>query len=115
MKKVVLFILTLILLLPPMQVHADVVIYEEATHHFEDVIHQDEGHIDSHHKNDTHEDKHTEHHHHCIDFSLSSVFIPTTSFQLTFPVKYYNKQLILYTLGDYNSPLSDIFQPPKNY
>lgn len=113
MKQLVTLLLMIIIMLPPIQVHADIVIYEEANNHVEDILVED-NHSDEHHKNDTEDEKNTEHHHHCLDISTATFFIQNTFF-IQLPQIYVsvNNSNFFYKNTSYSSYLEGIFQPPR--
>ena len=109
MKKALIILLTSLLLLPPMEAHTDVVIYDSFTEH----VDIDDSHEDIHHQNDSESDKDTEHHHHCSVISFSAEFIPIDTYFKIFSL-FIVKQAINYYQNKYSfSYLKGVFQPPK--
>lgn len=102
-------ILVLLLLAPPLQAHNDIVVYENVENHYD----IDQNHEDIHHKNDSHNEKETEHHHHCTVVSLSLEFIPTIYNFEFLPLIIAKEEINFYQYIRYNSFLATIFQPPK--
>lgn len=114
MKRIGLFIITLMILLPPIQVHGDIIVYEEAYHHIEGAFEEAEEHSDMHHDNDTDEDKHTKHHHHCVDIAVYNVYLHNrTIINLDTIDTKTKQQLGVYKIANYTSYLEGVFQPPK--
>ena len=112
LKNISIIILTLLLFVPPVQAHADAIIFEDdLTEAHIDVI--DITHHDSHHENDTEEEKSKEHHHHCISLGLSNAII-AKEFNYLFvkPLQVKKKILFRKHLNASNF-LDKLFQPPR--
>lgn len=94
-----------------MQIHNDIVAYNDG---IENHIDFDDNHEKEHHKNDTEDEKNREHHHHCSSVNLVNVFIPIKN-QLNFRTfSQEKKEIIYYKFSIYSSYLDTVFQPPKN-
>lgn len=111
MKHLIIYILTFLLISPPLLAHNDVIIYEDDIEQHIDVDHE---HEEEHHQNDNDEDKNKEHHHHCsIEFSsILAISFPLNQLQIV--VASSEKTLISFYQSIYNSSYLDgIFQPPR--
>ena len=112
MKKSIIILLTLLLIVPPLEAHVDAIVFESETEvHVEsfNTLHQDE-----HHENDTEEEKNKEHHHHCNVITITADFIPTDySYNIPIFLEVRNR-INFYRNTYYNSYFSAIFQPPKS-
>ncbi len=62
MKKIITYIVAILLMTPPQLVHNDTIVYTDVETH---LCSANNAHEDFHHKNDTEHDKKTKHHHHC--------------------------------------------------
>lgn len=114
LKNISIIILTFLLLAPPVQAHADAIIFNENIeshlHHLQIL---NGAHLESHHKNDTEEDKNKEHHHHCISLGISSAII-TAEFKYQFkkPLQI-QKKIHFHKVLNTASFLDELFQPPR--
>ena len=61
MKELSIFIFVLLMFVPPVQAHADAVIFTDILDSYPEVINND--HEEEHHQNDSDDNKNTEHHH----------------------------------------------------
>lgn len=110
MKHVLIYIVSILLMSPPILAHNDVVVYNDVLEH----IDIDEEHEKLHHKNDSEHDKNTEHHHHCsMEFSsVLAISFPVSQFQILSITS--ESSLITYYQVIYNfSYLDGVFQPPR--
>jgi hypothetical protein len=78
---------------PPVQAHADAVIWGDTLDNHTEII--DNDHQEEHHQNDSEENKNTKHHHHCTTQSTISSFI-TNEFQFHFYKSTTEKNVILF-------------------
>lgn len=113
MKNISIVILTLLLFVPPVQAHADAMIFDDGNVIEFHVDTMDEAHSNTHHQNDTDEEKNTEHHHHCISLGISNAII-TTEFKFQF-IKYFQvkKKIHFHKVLNTASFLDELFQPPR--
>ncbi|NVK52069.1 MAG: hypothetical protein HWD85_03980 [Flavobacteriaceae bacterium] len=111
MKKISIILLTILLIVPPLQAHTDAIVFaNEVETHVDEI---DDMHHNEHHQNDTEEEKNKEHHHHCNVITVTADFIPT-DYSYNIPVFLEVRNPInFYQNTYYNSYLSAIFQPPK--
>ena len=113
MKNISIIILILLLFVPPVQAHADAIIFNDGDVTETHIDTMDEEHSNTHHQNDTEEEKNTEHHHHCISLGISSAII-TADFKFQF-IKYFQvkKKIHFHKVLNTASFLDELFQPPK--
>ncbi len=72
MKQFVVYIITLLLMMPPPALHKDSIVYDQNVK-----AHLEKAHENFHHKNDTEQDKTKKHHHHCsVELSVLTVDLP---------------------------------------
>lgn len=111
LKKIILIILTLLLLVPPVQAHADTIVFESTSEvHFNSL---EKGHHQKHHQHDTEEERNTDHHHHCTIVGVSSAIItPNFSFQFV-RFSQARKRIHFYKELNTSSFLDELFQPPQ--
>ncbi|WP_411030003.1 hypothetical protein [Spongiimicrobium sp. 3-5] len=111
MKHIGIFILTLVLLLPPLQVHADVVVYEKAEpHHF---LSDTPTHTQNHTGDKGHDNK-SEHHHHCMDIHITGAFLKSVAVsERPKAILDKAKRCNFYEATYCSSYLDEVFQPPK--
>lgn len=110
MKNLIIFILSLLLMSPPVLAHSDVVVYENVEHCFEtDKVHQEH-----HHQNNCDDEKDTEHHHHCsLELLALTVFKGDEQFFEIKEFKVKNTRTNFYQTIYYSSYLNGVFQPPR--
>ncbi|CAM1365081.1 conserved exported protein of unknown function [Tenacibaculum soleae] len=113
MKNISIIILTLLLLVPPVQAHTDAIIFNDDNVPKVHVNTMDKAHSERHHQNDTEEEKNTEHHHHCISLGISSAII-ISEFKFQF-VKYFQvkKKIHFYKVLNASNFLDELLQPPQ--
>jgi hypothetical protein len=112
LKQFGIFIFVLLMFVPPVQAHADAVIFSDTLARETEVLGTD--HQKEHHKNDTEEDKNTEHHHHCTSLGFSSALIyPFVSYaneigniQEQKPIHFHQKSFI-------SNYLETLIKPPQ--
>ncbi len=110
MKNISIILLTLLLIVPPLQAHSDAIVFEKDVHI--ESLHN--SHQNTHHENDTEEEKSKEHHHHCTVVTVSAEFIPIDYSYSILIFSEVNKTTNFYQTTYYNSYLSAIFQPPRS-
>lgn len=104
----------MMILLPPIQVHGDIIVYEDAYHHIEGAFEEMEDHSDMHHGEDTDKEKHTKHHHHCVDIAVYTVYLHhKETIDLKTTDTKTKEELDLYKITNYTSYLEGVFQPPQ--
>lgn len=104
--------MSIILLVPPVQAHVDVVVYD--SHDIEAHMHDlDDYHQDHHHEHDSEDDKNTEHHHHCSEISFANAML-SSQFNYEFIQLPEVRTSIVSYESLYNSGyLDNLFQPPR--
>lgn len=109
MKQFVVYIITLLLMMPPPALHKDSIVYDQNVK-----AHLEKAHENFHHKNDTEQDKTKKHHHHCsVELSVLTVDLPikTVSKIAFFEIK---KSKINYYKPFYRTSfIGGVFHPPK--
>ncbi len=107
-------ILSIVLLVPPVQAHADIIVLDAIENHIEDsTSHIDDAHQQQHHQHDSEEDQDTEHHHHCTTLGFSSAII-TSTFKYSFLPTLEERQPIFFHKNLHGkSYLDRLFQPPR--
>lgn len=112
MKNFIVIICALLLLVPPVQAHADAIVFDtdETEKHLDTI---EDNHHDEHHQNDSEEEKNTNHHHHCTMLGFSYALItPINTFTLVELSK--TKKTIVYQKFLHTSNhLDRLFQPPR--
>ena len=112
MKKIIVIICALLLVVPPVQAHADAIflVTDETEIHIDDST---DKHQDEHHQNDSEDEKNTNHHHHCTMLGFSfAVISPTNTFTLVeFPKT--KKTIIFHKSLHTSNHLDRLFQPPR--
>lgn len=110
MKNIVIILFTLLLVVPPVQAHNDVVVFTNVDLHTD----MDEAHEEIHHKNDSHDEKEKDHHHHCTVITLTLEFVSVLDYDFSFvPIVKPKEKINFYQHTSYNSYLESIFQPPR--
>jgi hypothetical protein len=113
LKELSVFLLILLMFVPPVQVHLDAVIFTDTVeNHHVDVL--GDSHEDDHHKSDTEDNKNSKHHHHCTSLGFSSAIISPFSAccnlkgvtQVKKPNHYYQKSLV-------SNYLETLLEPPQ--
>ncbi len=113
MKQFGIFIFVLLMLVPPVQAHADAVIFgntlENHAQEELDIEHQEE-----HHQNDSEEHKNTEHHHHCTSLGFSSALIsPLISYCNLIGATQEKKPIHFYQKSFSDNFLDTLIEPPQ--
>lgn len=112
MKKIVLIILAIVLVVPPMQAHIDVVVFD----HHDVEAHTDglnDEHQQHHHEHDSDDEKNKEHHHHCSEISFANAML-FSQFSYEFIQLPEVRTFIISYESLYNSSyLDNLFQPPR--
>lgn len=112
MKNCITFLLILLLIVPPLQAHTDIVIENVSSElHIDSSI--ENSHQDEHHKNDSKEEKETEHHHHCSVVSSSTIFIKEETSIGFFNIFIHKEKPDFYKNLYASNFLESLFQPPK--
>lgn len=108
--KFITIILSILILQAPLQLHVDVIAFDDAnTHHKVDTTNFNE----DHHQQDNDSERNSEHHHHCVDLSVSHSFTPS-NFNCTFASIFIEKKAIISHKNLHGkSCLDSIFQPPQ--
>lgn len=99
------------MMMPPVLVHNDIVVYENIEHSLE----LDEIHNQEHHQNNCDDEKKdTEHHHHCsLELLALTVFKGDEQFFEIKEFKVKNTLINFYQTIYYSSYLDGVFQPPR--
>ncbi len=108
-KKLFIYIATILLMMPPQMVHNDTIVYDNVEEH----LHSETTHDDFHHKNDSEHDKKTKHHHHCTVeiFTLTAYINETISTPEVLMI--YKKTDINYSKALHTSAfIGSLFRPP---
>lgn len=113
LKNILIILISFLLLAPPMQAHTDVVIYNYAIENHSEIVNN--MHDNDQHKNDSENDKDLEHHHHCNNIVLHSVFIPSVNQLSIIDYSSVKEKSTFYQNLNYSSYISKIFQPPKYF
>lgn len=111
MKNILIALISFLLLVPLMQAHTDVVIYNDVVENHSEI--DTNLHDNDQHKNDSEDDKDLDHHHHCNNSVLHNVFIPSAN-QLNF-INYFSEKenCTFYQNPNYSCYVLKVFQPPK--
>ena len=111
LKNSLFALIVFLVLVPPMQVHTDVLVYNDAVeNHLESV---NKVHGNALHKNDSEDDKDIEHHHHCNNIEFHNVYIPAANQLSITDYRTVKENVTFYQSLHYFSYLSKVFQPPK--
>jgi len=113
LKQFGIFIFVLLMLVPPVQAHADAVIFGDMLDsHTEEVL--DNDHQEEHHQNDSEENKNTEHHHHCTSLGFSSALIsPLVSYVNILENTQEKKAIHFYQKSFVSNYLDTLIEPPR--
>jgi hypothetical protein len=112
LKQFSIFIFVLLLLVPPVQAHADAIVFDiDVTEiHIDDV---EGNHEDEHHQNDSEDEKNTNHHHHCTMLGFSyAVISPINTFTLVGLAKT-DKAIIFHKSLHTSNHLDTLIEPPR--
>lgn len=112
MKHFGIFIFVLLMLVPPVQAHADAVIFGDPLESHTEVL--DNDHQEEHHQNDSEEHKNTEHHHHCTSLGFSSALISPFVTYLSILGSIQEKKAIhFYQKSFVSNYLDTLIEPPQ--
>jgi len=98
---------------PPVQVHADAIIFSETMeNHAPDIL--DDHHQEEHHNNDIEDHENSKHHHHCTSLGFSSAIILSFNTfndligitEVKKPIHYYQKSFV-------SNYLDTLIEPPQ--
>jgi len=111
LKNFCIILLTLLLIVPPVQAHTDAVVFVDETEAHFDALNEEHQH--EHHQNDTEEEKNKEHHHHCTMVNLTAEFVPVEYFFEIIPFFEIRETIGFYQIPYNFSFLNGVFQPPR--
>ncbi len=112
MKQFGVFIFVLLMLVPPVQAHADAVIFGDTLDSHTELV--DLEHQEEHHQNDSEENKNTEHHHHCTSLGFSSALIsPLVSCVSILENTQEKKAIHFYQKSFVSNYLDTLIEPPQ--
>lgn len=112
MKELSIFIFVLLMFVPPVQAHADAVIFTDILDSHPEVINND--HEEEHHQNDSDDNKNTEHHHHCTSLGFSSALIsPLATYSNLVGVIQEKKSIHFYNKMNSSSIIDIPEEPPR--
>ncbi len=97
-----------------MQTHLDVISFDDITTHNEDASNNfNDNHQIKQHQNDSEDDKNSDHHHHCVDLTISTIFVPANN-NYSFAIIPQEKKAIFFhkTLHE-KKYLKSLLQPPQ--
>jgi hypothetical protein len=102
---------------PPVQAHADAVIFSDTHDNHTEVLdndHQEDHHQEDHHQNDSEENKNTKHHHHCTSLGFSSALIsPLATYSNVVRVVQEKTQIHFYQKNFLSNYLDTLIEPPQ--
>lgn len=112
--KIIVVILSFLILAPQAGTHIDIIAFDDIElHHQNDLNNFSDNHQIEHHQNDSDDEKDSEHHHHCIDLSVSTVFVASKNdYSLTI-IPQEKKRISIYKALHGTNYLDSIFQPPQ--
>ncbi len=90
-----------------------VIIGDTNAHYCENLEDSERKELERHHENDTEHDKNSKHHHHCVDMSITHIFLPS-AFELQFNFSpEFEKPNFSYKSLKSSNFLDRLFQPPR--